>query len=148
MSGQQDSASESTVHLSVDQAAEHAGVSTKTIRRMIGRGQLGTGRVGQTYVIELSELERAMRERELSRDSRTVQSTGHGQLAESMLANRDALRELMREAVRAELAPLLVELDSLRVQRDQLSARVRMLEAPQEEAQPRVAWWRRRLFAW
>lgn len=50
----------SPVHLTVSQAAQRAGVSTKTIRRWLASGRLPSGRAGLAHVIDQADLERAM----------------------------------------------------------------------------------------
>src|SRR5438874_13761501 len=58
--GHLDGSTASTVHLSVQQAAEQARLSTKTIRRMIRRGQLRAELVDGAYVIDPDALDQAV----------------------------------------------------------------------------------------
>jgi excisionase family DNA binding protein len=126
-----------TVHLTVEQAAAQAGVSMKTVRRMIRSGELVPGRAGQAYVIEMAALTAALaaRRERLSNGLQPVQSSAPGL---SSLSSPEALRDLVQQAVHAELAPLLDRLDRLQVERDQLTDRIRALEAPKPDS-PEIA---------
>ncbi len=101
---------------------------------MIRRGELTPGRSGQAYVTDLAALTQALaaRQEQLSMDAQRVPSSSPGL---STLATHDALRALVQEAVRLELAPLLARLDRVQSERDHLAEQLRALQAPQEQPQ-------------
>jgi excisionase family DNA binding protein len=105
----------SPVHFTVAQAAEHARVSTKTIRRWIASGRLTTGRAGLLHVIDRQDLERAMATVGPSLDSPRVPRLAQTGQSMSLSMSTDLLDRLERQAERvgrleAELALLRAQL--------------------------------------
>lgn len=94
--------------LTVAQAAELAGVSTKTVRRWLHSGRLEAGRAGEAYVITTAALERAQAWTP-SMDSAHVLSVTPGHVYSTSTLSSDLLDRLERQAQRigqleAELA--------------------------------------------
>jgi len=109
----------SPVHLTVAQAAQRAGVSTKTIRRWLGSGRLPSGRAGLAHVIDAAELDRAADAETwtASRDAVHVLSRAPGHVPSTSMSN-ELLDRLERQAQRigqleAELAQARAQLLAL-----------------------------------
>jgi excisionase family DNA binding protein len=103
----------SLVHLTVAQAAQRAGVSTKTIRRWLASGRLPSGRAGLAHVIDSDELDRAMATMGQSTDTVHVPSGAPGRVP-SMSIVQDLLDRLERQGQR--IGQLEAELVQTRAQ--------------------------------
>jgi excisionase family DNA binding protein len=103
--------------LTVGQAAEMAGVSTKTIRRWLHSGRLEAGRAGEAYVITAAAL-KAAQDWTPSMDSAHVLSVAPGRVPSTSTLSTDLLDRLERQAERighleAELAQVRAQLVAL-----------------------------------
>lgn len=136
--------------LTVSQAAEMAGVSTKTIRRWLHSGRLDAGRAGEAYVITAAALERAQAWTP-SMDSTHVLSVAPGRVQSTSTLSSDLLDRLERQAQRigqleAELAQARAQLIALpspaeiapRVDSEHTASEV--TQTPASTSQ-RVPWW-------
>ena len=114
---------------SLDKAATHLGVSTRTLRRWIHAGKLQAelrpGPYGQQYVVPLKQLGAVQLVRDVERVERGREAAAIPQLVEDHLRERDdavraemdALREEVRRAmerIEAGQQALLAELRALR----------------------------------
>ncbi|HEX6508230.1 MAG TPA: helix-turn-helix domain-containing protein [Chloroflexota bacterium] len=113
----------------LDTAAKHLGVSTRTLRRWIHAGKLQAelrpGPYGQQYLVPLKQLDAVQLVRDVERVERKREAEAIPQLVEDHLRERDdavraglaALREEVRRAVEqieASQEALLTELRGLR----------------------------------
>jgi excisionase family DNA binding protein len=113
----------------LDKAAKHLGVSTRTLRRWIHAGKLQTelrpGPYGQQYLVPLKQLGAVQLVRDVERVERGREAEAIPQLVDDHLRQRDddvlarveALREEVRRAVErieAGQDALLAELRALR----------------------------------
>lgn len=114
---------------SLDKAAKHLGVSTRTLRRWIHAGKLQAelrpGPYGQQYVVPLKQLGAVQLVRDVERMERGREAEAIPQMVEDHLRQRDddvragmdALREEVQRAVErieASQEALLEELGALR----------------------------------
>jgi excisionase family DNA binding protein len=114
---------------SLDKAAKHLGVSTRTLRRWIHAGKLQAelrpGPYGQQYLVPLKQLGAVQLVRDVERVERGREAAAIPQMVEDHLRERDddvraemaLLREEVRRAVErieASQAALLAELHALR----------------------------------
>src|SRR5438552_7582880 len=113
----------SSVQLTVQQAAQHAAVSPKTIRRWLSSGRLAACFDGQAYAIDQADLERAAASgRPLDVQPPAGRTNGHVQ---SMSIVQELLDRLERQAG---------EITALRIERDQLAVRLLALQAPKSDS--------------
>jgi excisionase family DNA binding protein len=114
---------------SLDKAAKHLGVSTRTLRRWIHAGKLQAelrpGPYGQQYLVPLKQLGAVQLVRDVERVERGREAAAIPQMVEDHLREREddvraemaLLREEVRRAVErieASQAALLAELHALR----------------------------------
>jgi excisionase family DNA binding protein len=125
---------------SLDTAAKHLGVSTRTLRRWIHAGKLDAelrpGPYGQQYLVPLKQLGAVQLVRDVERVERGREATAIPQLVDDYLRERD-------DAVRAELAQLRQEVRSAveRIQagQDALLAELRVLRQVLDDAGHRAS---------
>jgi excisionase family DNA binding protein len=128
--GHLDASSASTVYLSVQQAAEHARVSTKTIRRMIRRGQLRADLVDGAYVIDREALGHALLAGPPSGQSMDRPASPRAERLD--LSSVQPLLEAATRPLVERLASQAEEIGRLRVERQQAQERSRALAASRE----------------
>src|SRR5919199_1569508 len=128
--GHLDASSASTVYLSVQQAAEHARVSTKTIRRMIRRGQLRADLVDGAYVIGREALGHALLAGPPSGQSMDRLASPRAERLD--LSSVQPLLEAATRPLVERLANQAEEIGRLRVELQQAQERIRALEASRE----------------
>jgi hypothetical protein len=118
-----------SVPLSVAQAAAHASVSTKTIRRWLTAGRLEASRGPDgAWLIDPSALDSAMLAPGLSKDSPALH-VGHGQVQSIVQTLLDRVEQQAERIGRLD-----AELVSTRLQLAAAENRLLALEAPKETA--------------
>lgn len=123
-----------SVPLSVAQAAAHASVSTKTIRRWLTSRRLEASRGPEgAWLIDPAALEAAMLTPGPSTDSPTLH-VGHGQVASIVQTLLDRVEQQAERIGRMD-----AELVSTRLQLAEAETRLLALEAPNETTPSKIA---------